>query len=63
VLILLWVFYSSLILLLGAEFTQVHARSQGRTIKPSKGAVRFTRITEAVPDGVEPESSERVAMP
>ena len=62
VLILLWVYYSSLILLLGAEFTQVYSRSQGRTIKPSKGAVRVTRITEAVPDGVEPESSERVRM-
>jgi len=63
VLILLWVYYSSLILLLGAEFTQVYSRSQGRTIKPSKGAVRFTRTAEAVPDGVEPESSERVTMP
>jgi len=63
VLILLWVYYSSLILLLGAEFTQVYALSQGRRIKPSKGAVRFSRTTEAVPDGVEPESSERVTMP
>ncbi|HYW49139.1 MAG TPA: YihY/virulence factor BrkB family protein [Gemmatimonadaceae bacterium] len=48
VLILLWVYYSSLILLLGAEFTQVHARSRGRDIQPSNGAMRVTRTLEAV---------------
>ncbi len=41
VLILLWVFYSSLILLFGAEFTQVHAASRGRDIQPSDRAVRI----------------------
>lgn len=40
VLILLWVYYSSTILLLGAEFTQVHANRRGRHIRPSTGAVR-----------------------
>lgn len=39
VLILLWVYYSSTILLLGAEFTQVHAKRRGREIGPSKGAI------------------------
>ena len=48
VLILLWVFYSSLILLLGAEFTQVHAQSRGREIQPSRRAMRVVRTTEAV---------------
>lgn len=38
--VLVWVYYSSLIVLLGAEFTQVWARSQGRRIQPSRGAVR-----------------------
>jgi membrane protein len=33
VLILLWVYYSSIILLFGAEFTQVHARLRGRDIR------------------------------
>ncbi len=40
VLILLWVYYSSIILLLGAEFTQVLARARGREISPSDHAVR-----------------------
>lgn len=33
VLILLWVYYSSIILLFGAEFTQVHARLRGRDLR------------------------------
>ncbi|RYD34248.1 MAG: YihY/virulence factor BrkB family protein [Verrucomicrobiaceae bacterium] len=40
VLILLWVYYSSTILLLGAEFTQVHANRRGRRINPTSGAIR-----------------------
>ncbi len=39
-LLLVWVYYSSLILLLGAEFTQVWAQRQGRRINPAPGAVR-----------------------
>lgn len=39
--VLVWVYYSSLIVLLGAEFTQVWARRHGRTIQPSEGAVRI----------------------
>ena len=37
-LILLWVYYSALILFLGAEFTQVRARRRGRFIAPEPGA-------------------------
>ncbi|HEX2254112.1 MAG TPA: YihY/virulence factor BrkB family protein [Thermoanaerobaculia bacterium] len=40
VLILVWIYYASLIVLLGAEFTQVWARRYGRGIVPEKGAVR-----------------------
>ncbi|MBK1881240.1 YihY/virulence factor BrkB family protein [Luteolibacter pohnpeiensis] len=40
ILILSWVYYSSNILLFGAEFTQVYARSKGRRIEPKPGAVR-----------------------
>lgn len=39
-LLLVWVYYSSLILLLGAEFTQVWARHRGARIRPARGAVR-----------------------
>src|SRR5216110_694328 len=38
--LLLWVYYSSQILLFGAEFTQVYAARAGRAFKPSKYAVR-----------------------
>jgi len=50
VLILLWVYYTSLILLLGAEFTQVHARARGRDIRPTSRAVRVSRTTEMLPE-------------
>ncbi len=39
--LLVWVYYSSLILLLGAEFTQVWARRYGNGIQPAEGAVRL----------------------
>lgn len=38
--LLLWVYYSSQILLFGAEFTQVYAARTGRELKPSEYAVR-----------------------
>src|SRR5881392_999124 len=38
--LLLWVYYSSQILLFGAEFTQVYAQRAGRALKPSEYAVR-----------------------
>jgi membrane protein len=39
-LILVWIYYSALILLAGAEFTQVWARRYGTRIVPEAGAVR-----------------------
>src|SRR5690606_32263226 len=38
VLVLLWIYYSSLIMLIGAEFTQVWAKRFGERIMPSKNA-------------------------
>lgn len=38
--LLLWIYYSSQILLFGAEFTQVHADRSGRGVKPDEYAVR-----------------------
>lgn len=38
--LLLWVYYSSQILLFGAEFTQVYAERAGRRMKPDKRAIR-----------------------
>ena len=42
VVILLWVFYASCILLFGAEFTRVYARECGDAILPSANAVAVT---------------------
>lgn len=39
--LLLWVYYSSQILLFGAEFTQVYADQAGRELKPNEYAVRI----------------------
>ncbi len=39
--LLLWVYYSSQILLFGAEFTQVYANRAGRALKPARYAVRI----------------------
>lgn len=38
--VLVWFYYSSLLLFLGAEFTQVYSRHSGRRIRPEAGAVR-----------------------
>lgn len=43
ILIMLWVSYAGLILLFGAEFTQVYAKRYGKDIKPTEGAVSTTR--------------------
>ncbi len=48
VLLLVWIYYSSMILLLGVEFTQVWARRHGGTIEPKQGAVRVVRQKEEV---------------
>lgn len=40
VIILLWVYYSSLILLFGAAFTRVHFETRGEVIRPRNTAVR-----------------------
>lgn len=40
VILLVWVYYSSIIVLLGAEFTQVYAINRGRIIRPRKNAIK-----------------------
>lgn len=40
VLVLLWIYYSSMIFFFGAEMTQVWSRRHGRDIEPAEGAVR-----------------------
>ncbi len=43
--LLLWVYYSSVVVILGAEITQVRARWRGDLIEPSEGAVKI-RVEE-----------------
>ena len=43
VLILLWVYYSSLILLFGAAFTKTHLLARGRAVVPRNSAVRVSK--------------------
>lgn len=40
VLILMWVYYSTVIMLLGAQFTQVYSHQYGKIIVPTQNAVR-----------------------
>ena len=50
--LLLWVYYSAQILYLGAEFTQVYARSHGKKIETDRGAVAITeeeRVQQGIP--------------
>lgn len=50
--VLLWAYYSSIIMFLGAEFTQVWARAHGREIQPEAHAVKVTeeeRAQEGIP--------------
>lgn len=48
IIILLWIYYSSIIVFLGAEFTQVHARSRTGGIEPADGAVKVAKEKKRV---------------
>jgi len=43
VIVLLWVYYSSQVVLFGAEFTWVYAKHRGSPLEPKENAVRVTR--------------------
>ena len=49
--LLLWIYYSSQILLFGAEFTQVYANQAGRRVQPSKYAVPIEEMEVERPRG------------
>jgi membrane protein len=46
--LLLWIYYSSLILLFGAEFTETWAKRRGEGIEPERGAVLVQREKQRV---------------
>jgi membrane protein len=61
VVVLLWIYYSSQILFLGAEFTQVYATHYGAQIKPSKHAVPVVEKKETVSQREWPPNKEKGA--
>jgi membrane protein len=56
VVLLLWIYYSAMILFFGAEITQVYAREHGSGIQPSEHAERTPDATK----GVDPPSTQPV---
>jgi membrane protein len=46
--LLIWIYYSSVILFIGAEFTQANASLRGDGVTPGRGAVRVVQQQEAV---------------
>jgi len=59
-LILVWICYSSMIFLFGAELTQVWAKQKGSGVKPADGAVKVVEKTVHVDSEVtESDSSKR----
>jgi len=49
--ILIWVYYTGMVLLLGAEFTQVWARRRGGGIRPEPGAMHVIATKRRIPEG------------
>ena len=45
-LLLVWIYYSSIIVLFGAEFTETWAEERGAGVEPKEGAVRVRRVVE-----------------
>lgn len=60
--VLLWVYYSSLIFFLGAEFTQVYARDYGSGVIPAENAQPLA-VAQQVEPRQSPAPEERCAEP
>jgi membrane protein len=58
VVLLIWIYYSAQILLLGAEFTQVYARRYGKEIKPARNAIALTAAARAQQGMSQPEQAQ-----
>jgi len=60
--VLLWVYYSSLIFFLGAEFTQVYARDYGSGVVPAENAQSLA-VAQQIEPRQSPAPEERCAEP
>lgn len=63
VVLLLWIYYSSLILFFGAEFTQVYAKKTGSSIAPSPKAIAVTEEARAQQGIPHNHVREQIAQP
>jgi membrane protein len=61
VILLMWVYYSTQILLIGAEFTHAYAKLRGERIRPEPIAVPLTEEARAQQGIPHKESVERAA--
>jgi membrane protein len=57
--VLIWVYYTSMIVLLGAEFTRLWAQRFGRGITPEKGAVAYVEEERQVRVGTSNSQAEQ----
>lgn len=62
VIVLVWIYYSAQILFLGAEFTQVYAKTYGSKVKPAENAEFITEEGRAQ-QGIAHDDGERGAAP
>jgi membrane protein len=53
IVLLLWIYYSAIIVLFGAEFTETWAEMRGEGVQPERGAVRVRREKERIREGRE----------
>ena len=60
--ILVWIYYSSVILLAGAEFTQVWYCSHGHKARPEPGAVRVKEAVKIVRSKADGNTREQIAQ-
>jgi membrane protein len=68
VVLLVWIYYSTQILIFGAEFTQVYARRLGSQLQPSENAILLTedqRIAQGIPhkETIERKAGEQGKLP
>lgn len=61
--ILTWIYYSAMIFLLGAEFTQVWAQRHGRRINPESGATETGRVEMVGPGAKKASATVDVGNP
>lgn len=60
IVILVWIYYATIILLLGAEFTQVWAEQRGGGIEPADGAVRVERQKHRIRNEEDARKSQEI---